>query len=203
MGMYWEPKDKKKVPLWDGLRGVPGYYKRLYLYFIDATRSDSTMKLDRWLTPGHQGITSVLDMVRKAQAQCMDGSRIKSLTISGHGNQDGMWVGNDWLGYTTLWKHRGALNALIRFFAPNAIVELGGCKVGRDQTFLQQLSGVLGGVKVRAFSASQRPGIPGDEGGARTCVFENCTYTGEGLTEPMDRALGIDKPGAPCDTCQP
>jgi hypothetical protein len=46
--------------------------------------------------------------------------------------------------------------------------------------------------RVRAMSANQRPAYPGDEGGVRTCVFENCTYTGDGLTETLDRSVGFD-----------
>jgi hypothetical protein len=147
------------------------------VYVIDNSRWDVVMFLDSAVTLGEVPIKNVKEMVTKILKRCAHGDKIAELRIVGHGNEFGQYVGADWLDSDTIRRYRSDLFKLVPFFGKNGHVIMGGCKVGRNGSFLLKLSNYLN-VPVTGFTASQRPLVPGDEGGSTTC-FLTCTRTGK------------------------
>lgn len=162
------------------------------IYVIDNSSFDLTMFIDSQLTQGEVGIQNVEDMVRKIERMCEDGDRIRELRIVGHGNDHGQYVGTDWLSTSTLRQHRSALARLRPLFVhgndqvdgENGHVVMGGCRQGRNGRLLLELSRIFN-VPVSGFTALQRPGVPGDEGGRTTC-FITCTREGRTTADDFD-----------------
>lgn len=152
---------------------------RINIYCVDESGSDVVMWLDSFFTFGEIGITGVTDMVEKIERRCAGGDRLGELRIIGHGNALGQYVGAEWLSEQSLPNHRAALVRLAPLFAhatastPGGLVTLGGCLVGHATGLMLRLSDIFN-VPVRAFRASQRPLIPGDEGSEVQCYI-TCT----------------------------
>jgi len=158
---------------------------------LDASQSDAVTWLSGATTLGEVDIHSVKDMVNKLLARVKGQDRLRTLTIVGHGGRWGMYVGKDGLSLDTLRSHDRELRRLNSLFAPSATVELGGCFVGRDPEFVRRLSAIWYGVTVKAYSAGQRPLIPGNEGGERSCVRMRCAYSGRTFVDKMDEFLNL------------
>ena len=161
------------------------------IYIVDTTvRDTATILAQLGLLITFRrgvGIRSIEDMVsRVIKVASGRGAKIRRLRIIGHGNAHGQRIGKDFLSVHSLPKHAGALKRLIPYFAADAEVTLGGCQVGQGVELLQQLSQVLGGVTVRAMTALQRPGVPGDEGGVQVCQLTMCSYSGDGFWNRFD-----------------
>ncbi len=124
---------------------------------------------------GEVGITGVADMVSTIAKRCAGKDRIGELDIIGHGNAYGMYFGSDWIDMKTIAAHRAQLGRLCPLFAPSprGIATLGGCKMGQNGTLLLELS-FIWNVPVRAYTAYQRPLIPGGEGSETRCYI-TCT----------------------------
>lgn len=147
--------------------------KLVDLYFIDSSRSDLVMGLDRLLTAGDLGIKNVADMVTQCKSVCSKGAKIRELRVVGHGNASGQWFGEDWVDENTLASHQTKLAGLRPCFDAMSYVSLGGCKVGQAEILLSRFSKIVG-VPVQAWTASQRPGVPGDEGANVRCFRYAC-----------------------------
>jgi hypothetical protein len=130
------------------------------------------------------GINNVKDLVSKIRATCASGDTLANLTIMGHGNEWGQFIGTDWVSVDTLSKFRGDLATITGCFGTKGEVVMGGCRVGRNGRLLLELSNILG-VPVSRFTALQRPGVPGDEGGRTTC-FITCTRQGFTTADKID-----------------
>ena len=154
------------------------------IYAIDNSRSDLVMWVDSALTSGDIGIKNVADLATYVAIRCSGGDTIRELRIIGHGNADGQWFGSDWIGSSYLRYHAANLRKIGRCFNhPKGFVTLGGCKVGQNPILLGQLS-MYFGVPVRAFTASQNPAIPGDEGAEVKCYLLSCS---KGCSTLLDR----------------
>lgn len=169
------------------------------VYVIDNSQFDLTMFVDSALTWGDVGIRNVRDMVDKLVNLCAHGDRIAELRIVGHGNDRGQYVGSDWLSESTLWSHRQQLARISSLFvrtrgesSESAHVIMGGCQQGRNGSFLLALSDIWN-VPVSGFTALQRPGVPGDEGGRTTCYI-TCARQGRTTADAVDDVqLRIDQ----------
>jgi|KBSMisStandDraft_5_1062788.scaffolds.fasta_scaffold34467_3 hypothetical protein len=144
-------------------------------YFIDNSKWDFVMWFDSVVTANDIGIKNVADMVRKILAKCSSGDKIGELRIFGHGNRDGQWIGGDWVTSASVSSHTIDFARLRPLFDPFGMITLGGCQVGLNDLLLAKLSAIVG-VPVRAFTAKQRPGVPGDEGAETKCYYLSCTH---------------------------
>jgi len=145
------------------------------IYVIDNSRSDLVMWVDSALTTKDVGIKDIADLAAYVTLRCSNGDRMRELRIVGHGNANGQWIGSDWIGSSYLRTHGANLNQIGRFFDRSVgFVTLGGCKVGQNPILLGQLS-MYFRVPVRAFTSSQNPAIPGDEGAEVKCYLLSCT----------------------------
>jgi hypothetical protein len=165
--------------------------RSLNIFVIDWSTTDVVMAISRALHPTGLGIMNVGDMVDKILRQkgLISGtSVIKTLNIIGHGNKSGMYLGADWVDDSTFPNFQTPLSSLARYFSNegDAVVALGGCKVGRNQKLLSLFSNTFGGVRVKAWSADQRPLLPGDEGGESDCYYNNCSYSGATMLDRLD-----------------
>ena len=158
--------------------------KEVNVYVFSDHKFDIVMWIDSALTLGEQGVLSIRDMVAKLQKLCADGTRIGELRILGHGNQNGQYIGSDWLEIGTLPSHQTDLAKLAPLFGPHGQVVMGGCRVGRATELLLALSN-LWHVPVSGFTALQRPPIPGDEGGRTTCLVK-CNSAGYTFADSFD-----------------
>lgn len=151
--------------------------EEINFYVIDDSAFDVVMFLDSALTLGDVPIKNIKDMVTKIIGRCAKGVKIAELRIVGHGNAYGQYIGSDWLDSKTVKSHRSDLAKLAPFFGKEGHVIMGGCKVGQNGSLLLTLSDYFN-VQVTGFTASQRPLVPGDEGGSATCYL-TCTRTGK------------------------
>jgi len=163
----------------------------LDVYVIDDSSFDLTMFLDSALTWGDTGIKNTKDMADKLVKLCIGGDRIAELRILGHGNDTGQYVGSDWLEKSNLGQYREQLARISPLFVRlqnsstrRAHVTMGGCRVGRNGSFLLALSEIWN-VPVSGFTALQRPGVPGDEGGRTTCYI-TCAKGGRTTADSID-----------------
>lgn len=165
------------------------------IYIIDDKEFDLTMWVDSALTWGDVGVQSIADMVKKVLKICEEEkSKIGRLTIVGHGNEYGQFVGRDWLGDfanvvaggldSSIPLYRADLVKLRGHFGKTGEVILGGCRVGRNSSLLLRLSDIWM-VPVSAFTAYQRPVLPGDESGQTTCYI-TCTRQGRTFADSFD-----------------
>lgn len=143
------------------------------IYVVDSSKPDIVMSIDMALTANEVGIKDVADLVRFATRKCIGGIKIRELRILGHGRPDGQYFGGDWVDDVTLPAYSADLRRIAPCFGSTGFVTLGGCKVGQNQIFLAKLSYYFG-VPVRAFTASQSPIIPGDEGSEVKCFLLDC-----------------------------
>jgi len=146
-------------------------------YVVDDSAFDIVMFLDSSVTFGDVPIKTVKDMVVKILKSCARGNKIAELRIVGHGNEYGQYIGSDWVDSSTVRKYRSDLVRLAPFFGKAGHVIMGGCKVGQNGALLVTLSDYFN-VPVTGYTASQRPLIPGDEGGSTTCYL-TCTRSGK------------------------
>ena len=144
------------------------------VYCVSADHPDVVMWIDSALTPRDVPITSVADMVFKLVGRfgtkAGRSDRIGELRIVGHGNEYGQYIGSDWIDHSTIGKFLPQFSKLIGVFGQNGLITLGGCLVGRNGSLLLKLSDMTN-VPVRAFTASQRPLVPGDEGNETRCYI--------------------------------
>ena len=139
--------------------------------------------------------TSVSDLVRMVLTVSGGFAKVGELFVVGHGNSFGMMIGKDWVSADNANKHLPTLSKIK--FADDGMITLGGCHVGRACGLLNALSGGLG-VKVRAWTALQRPGGPGPDGSVVISVDGRISHVGplKPLTERFDR-FQVGPPGAP------
>jgi hypothetical protein len=144
------------------------------VYCVSDDHPDIVMWIDSALTPRDIPIRNVSDMVSKLVArfgtEAGKGDRINELRIVGHGNAFGQYIGSDWIDCDTIKKFRSEFCKLMPLFCSPGLITLGGCQVGQNGGLLLQLSDMTN-VAVRAFSASQRPLVPGDEGNETKCYI--------------------------------
>ena len=130
---------------------------------------DFVLWLDAALTWGEVEINGVADMVAKVPMQLGKEQRLGTLTIVGHGNAVGQYVGGDWISDMTVNGHAVSLQKLAPLFdKAKGRVVLGGCQVGAASVLMCRLSDIFG-IPVVGFTANQRPALPGDEGAEATC----------------------------------
>jgi len=138
---------------------------------------------DAALRLGEIEVTGLGDLIDVAERACVrakkrgKAGKIRELTISGHGNSGGFYVGNDWIDLESIVSYAGAFARLSKSLAPKASVRLQHCEVGRDEPLLIVLSGFLGGASVSAGLNDQGPT---DEliGDTVECVFvRGCKHT--------------------------
>lgn len=171
---------------------------RKYFYAIDGSQGltdNPTDWLNSLFTINDILHTSVDDMVTKILGRLASDQVIANLFIGGHGapgyQSVGAGTGWDTSGARSLQcdptdttRLRGTAHGDMRRissrFTSDAIVTLGGCKVGQDDTLLQAVSGVLGGIAVQAGKDNQRPLFPGMEGDVVRCTGTGCTNLGGG-----------------------
>ena len=159
------------------------------VYVIDDSRFDLTMLLDSALTWNDVGIQNVKDMVNTLVGLCQGGDSLGHLTIVGHGNSTGQYIGSDFVTLQSLPAFRPDLGRMTRLFARGAgsgsrHVTMGGCRQGRNSGLLLALSNIWN-VPVSGYTALQRPGIPGYEGGRTTCYI-TCTRQGRTTADSVD-----------------
>jgi hypothetical protein len=135
---------------------------------------------------GEKRITSISDLATQLIKLCANGDTIVRLQLIDHGNTTGQYIGDDWLSVDTFAKYRDNLARFRSCFGKDAIVTMGGCKVGYATKLLSQLSSLWGGVTVRAGTAYQRPLLPGIEGGVESCVMQTCSYSGKNYWDKLD-----------------
>jgi hypothetical protein len=155
------------------------------VYCVSDDHPDVVTWVDSALTIGDVPITNVGDMVAKLVARfgatVGGGDKIRELRIVGHGNAHGQYIGSDWVDGKTIRAFRPEFVWLTRFFAhPGGLITLGGCLVGRNGPLLLALSDMTN-VPVRAFTASQRPTVPGDEGNETRCYITCARSSGGNL----------------------
>jgi hypothetical protein len=143
------------------------------IYVVDNSKSDIVMTIDQALTRNDVGVKDVADLAAYIARKCSSGDKIRELRIVGHGNTSGQYFGGDWVDSSTLRYYAADLRRIAKFFSSGGFVTLGGCKVGQNQILLGQLS-LYFGVPVRAFTSSQNPTIPGDEGAEVKCFLLSC-----------------------------
>lgn len=157
----------------------------LYIYVTDGSGfiEDFTDWLDSVFTVGDLAVTSVENMVKQIEKTLGKSRKIANLFIGGHGapGWQGVGCGSSWdvSGAKSLQvdsstgKLKGPADALIRRLTPrfnkDALVTLGGCEVGQDETLLKVLSAALSGIPVQAGKDNQRPFVPGMEGDVVRC----------------------------------
>jgi hypothetical protein len=157
----------------------------------DGKSLDGFYFLQGVLNVDEEYATGVANMVERVLALAKSGDTITGLTIHGHGNEEGQYVGSNWLSAATLPLYRESLAKLTPKFDKKAAVTLGGCNVGYAEALLQQLSELWEGVIVRAGTAQQLA-FPGIEGGVTSCKVKICTYGGPGFWDKFDRSIRRD-----------
>jgi hypothetical protein len=156
----------------------------LNVYFVSNDKFDFTMWIDKALTWGALGTRGAREMVQSLIGLCSRGDKIAKLTIVGHGNEYGQYVGQDWLCKEAIPAWREELVKMTGLFAMHGEVVMGGCRQGRNAGLLLALSDIWN-VPVSGFTALQRPVLPGDEGGRTTC-FLTCTRSGYTAADHFD-----------------
>ncbi|GEM_PF-3168133 len=172
---------------------------RYYISILSGSDDwDPVLAVAGVLTIGEIEVNGISDMVERLEGQVGPYGRIGALDITGHGNNQGMFIGRDFLSLRSLPQHRMTLSRLTTLFDrdPLALVTLGGCNVGKNGPLLLALSRLWDGVRVRAFTARQRPVVPGHQGGEQVCWRNNhsygCTFSGWGAGDYIDSMLGQD-----------
>jgi hypothetical protein len=163
----------------------------LRLYVIDGS-GDWVDWLDSLFTIGDIKVVSVADMAKKVlELVTRSGRKIENLFIGGHGHPGfqglGCGSGGDSTGAKSLQVDSGTgallgtagveLGRIRPYFNNTAIVTLGGCQVAagsEGQALLKAVSTALGGIRVQAGTADQRPFLPGMEGSVVRCTPDNC-----------------------------
>jgi Domain of unknown function (DUF4347) len=160
------------------------------VYCVSDDHPDVVMWIDSALTPSDVPIKNVADMVFKLVARFGTkvgaGDCIGELRIVGHGNEYGQYMGSDWIDNKSIEKFRPQFSKLMRLFGRNGLITLGGCRVGRNGSLLVKLSDMTN-VPVRAFTASQRPAVPGDEGNETKCYITCARSSGGNLWDFLER----------------
>ena len=154
------------------------------VYMVDDHKFDPAMWIDQLFTWGDVKINGVRDMVSKLIKLCARGDKIAELTIVGHGNEYGQWVGQDWLCQEVVWAWRSELVKMNSLFGKNRHVIMGGCRQGRNAGLLLALADIWI-AQVSGYTALQRPVLPGYEGGRTTC-FLTCTRSGYTFADHCD-----------------
>ena len=166
----------------------------LRLYVIDGAGGfiDNPVDwIDSLFTIGDIKVVSVADMANKVLAVTSSGRKIENLFIGGHGSPGfqslGCGSGADSTGAKSLQVDSGTgallgtagveLGRIRPYFNKTAIVTLGGCEVGAGSegpALLKAVSAALGGIRVQAGTADQRPFLPGMEGSVVRCTPAGC-----------------------------
>jgi hypothetical protein len=124
-------------------------------------------------------ITNTADMVDLVvKVSQTEKKKVKLLTITGHGNPDGFYIGNDWVTVADLIfadkRIYKKLQELRLVLAPDARVVLRACDVGESEGLLKAFSGALGGARVQGSSWKQLGPIPGLVGPVIECTLTTC-----------------------------
>lgn len=109
-------------------------------------------------------INGLDELENKIRILCGSGTReIGHLTIIGHGDGFHQNIGFNELrlGCKGFGQEGETFKKMKPFFAQDAVIILGGCQVGQNDSIVNELSRILPGVRVRAFTAQQRPAFPG------------------------------------------
>jgi len=145
------------------------------------------MWIDGAVTSGEISILGVADMATKLEAAfAQTGDKIGELRIVGHGNAYGQFMGANWIEDRTAGTYAKDFRRIGKLFsAQRGVVTLGGCQVGQNGPLLLKLSEYFK-VPVRAFTALQRPLVPGDEGNSTDCYVTCSTSKDASLWDWLD-----------------
>ncbi|NQT38612.1 MAG: DUF4347 domain-containing protein [Planctomycetes bacterium] len=131
------------------------------------------------VTSGERLITDTVDMVEQVvKLSRRQKAKVWHLTITGHGNPKGFYIGNDWVDESTLTSSKGPivteLKKLKSVFTTNAMVVIRACDTGESKGILRALSSVLGGVTVVASEWKQLGPLTGLSGAIVQCKLTTC-----------------------------
>jgi hypothetical protein len=145
------------------------------IYCIGKTEDfDFTTFAANVVHPLALSIGSVADMANQVVLACKSAAaKLAELTIVGHGDPLGQYIGGDWVDKGSLGSFRTGLVRLQPLFGRDGLVTLGGCEQGQNGAFLLALSDMLN-VPVRGFTAYQRALWPGNQGSETRCYL-TCT----------------------------
>ena len=113
------------------------------------------------------GCFSLEEMVKKITILCGSGNReIRRLTIIGHGDRFHQSIGvheirPDIKNLKFGGQETQLFKEIRKYFSKDGEIVLGGCEVGKTDKIVNALSLILSGIKVKAFSACQRPALMG------------------------------------------
>src|SRR5512138_878527 len=140
------------------------------IYCVSKTSDfDMATFLSNVLHPVAVSIKNVADLANQVVLVCKSApGSLGELTIVGHGNPFGQYIGSDWVNKDNLENFRADLARLLPLFGRDGLVTMAGCRQGRNGSFLLALSDMLD-VPVRGFTADQRPGVPGNQGSETRC----------------------------------
>lgn len=159
----------------------------------DPGKFDGFYFLQGLMNVGEGYATNVASMVKYVLMHVKsEDDTIMALTIHGHGNGDGQYIGTDWLDSTLYLAYKEELAKLTNHFDKDAVVTLGGCNVGHADNLLKLLSQLWGDVIVRAGTAQQLA-FPGLEGGVKSCRVNICSGGEPGFWDKFDRYIRRDK----------
>jgi hypothetical protein len=158
----------------------------------DPGKFDGFYFLQGVMNVGEGYATDVASMVKYVLTHVESGDTIVALTIHGHGNGNGQYIGKDWLSPASFPAYKEELAKLKLHFDKDAVVTLGGCNVGHAENLLKLLSQFWGGVAVRA-GTSKQMAFPGLEGGVKSCRVNICSGGEPGFWDKFDRYIRRDK----------
>jgi hypothetical protein len=160
------------------------------LYFVGSrgTKTDAKMgELQSGAWGGAITVTSVDDMISKILAALGATDSIRSLNIADHsfaeslfGGVAGQRIGKDKVGAGIPAPYADALSRLKGRMAPGAVINVHGCRLAENTSFLVNLSTLLG-APVTAGLANQYPSTAGFDGPVVTCTGEVCVTQGGDL----------------------
>jgi len=140
------------------------------LYFIsDPGHFDGFLSSTSLFHPTASRMKTVSDMIDQIVPACKT-AKLGELTVVGHGNPFGQYVGTDWLDKDTLESFRSSLKRLVPLWGSDSLLTMGGCEQGQNGSFLLALSDIVD-VPVRGFTALQRSFVPGNQGGETKCYL--------------------------------
>ena len=169
------------------------------LIFFDSSIPDTATWMATLRYGAPIGCFGLDEMQEKIGRLCGSGNReIARLTIIGHGDKWHQSIGVNELrlggcDYGLGKEENAVFRSIKPFFASNAVIVLGGCRVGSTDGIVNALSRILPGIKVRAFTAEQRPALLGyleSQGGMVESVNgQVVTRTASNSWDTFDRVL--------------
>lgn len=151
----------------DGLKSVAVFQDKDWDLALILTR---LLNANYWFAPTVTGVTDLVTTVTELAGN----GKISRLDIEGHGNDQGMMMGSDFVTSGNFAVYEAEFKKLAPYMTDDAVVNLHGCKVGNNQQLLIGLSNALGGAEVRAGTGLQYA-APGIEGTVVVCEGGVCT----------------------------